>query len=284
MTTSTPPFIYHGGRLVSAQTPLFSSHHPAWRLGDGIFETLLVVGGNLFNGAAHQVRLTNGLAFYDLHGVDLDQTFTLAQDLIQKNGLGDGYLRILITRGGRDAPSLGYGVPEEDTLPAVVTLQTIPGVFPPPLKEISLWPSAFVLANPAPCKTLSSLVYAQALRDARAHHATNALLCDPHGLVCEAASGNLFWIRGETLYTPSLDLPLIPGCMREIVWDLWPGPKEAGHYRTNDLLAAEAVFMTSVGVLIAPIVRILGPRPRVWPQDDRVLGLRNQMIEKIRCL
>jgi branched-subunit amino acid aminotransferase/4-amino-4-deoxychorismate lyase len=70
--------------------------------------------------------------------------------------------------------------------------------------------------------------------------------------------------------------------MRDIVLSLWPGPGETGHYKINDLLAAEAVFMTNVGVLVAPVVQILGSHARTWPRDDRVLGLREGIIETIR--
>ncbi|MFM7621633.1 MAG: aminotransferase class IV [Alphaproteobacteria bacterium] len=277
-----PPFVYHDGQLRPAHDPVISSHHNGWRLGEGLFETILVVQGKPWNTDAHLQRLRRGMVFYGFSEVDFDAAMTLAQDLIQRNGLGDGYLRFLITRRGDDAPRLGYGCSEDAlTLPPVVTIQTVAAAFPPPIKPVSLWPSRFVLVNPAPCKTFSSLVYSQALRDARAHQATNALLLNPAGIVCETASGNLFWIRGGTLYTPSLDLPIIPGCVRDVVLSLWSGPTETGHFTPQDLRAAEAVFMTNVGGLIQPITTLKGPNPHHWPLDERVLGVRGGVGKQI---
>ena len=280
--TTTPPFVCHDGQLVPADHPVISSHHNAWRLGEGLFETILVVQGNPWNASAHLQRLIRGMAFYGFSGVDFDPVLARAQDLIQRNGLGDGYLRILITRRGDTAPRLGYGCSEEaQALPPIVTIQTVAGVFPPPIRPVSLWPSRFVVVNPAPCKTFSSLLYSQAIRDARAHQADNALLLNPAGIVCETASGNLFWIRGGTLYTPSVDLPIIPGCVRDVVLSLWSGPIDTGHFTLDDLRAAEAVFMTNVGSLIQPITALKGPHPHHWGEDERVLALRHRLVEGV---
>ena len=280
---SSAPFVYHDGQLRPAHDPLIASHNNAWRLGEGLFETILVVQGNPWNASAHIQRLRRGMAFYGFSEVDFDPVLALAQDLIRRNSLGDGYLRLLITRRGDTAPRLGYGCSAEAlALPPVVTMQTVAAVFPPPIRPVSLWVSPFVVVNPAPCKTFSSLLYSQAIRDARAHQADNALLLNPAGIVCETASGNLFWIREGTLYTPSLDLPIIPGCVRDVVLSQWSGPIAMGHFTLQDLRAAEAVFMTNVGSLIQPITALKDPHTtQHWGEDERVLALRHRLVEGV---
>ena len=77
-----------------------------------------------------------------------------------------------------------------------------------------------------PCKTNSAMLYTLAMLDARAQGCENALILDAQGHVCETASGNIFWVRGEALYTPALSLPFVPGTVRKRVMELWPHPVE----------------------------------------------------------
>jgi branched-subunit amino acid aminotransferase/4-amino-4-deoxychorismate lyase len=47
---------------------------------------------------------------------------------------------------------------------------------------------------------------------------TDEILCATHdGCICETSRSNIFLVEGGRLYTPSLDGPLLPGVMRQVV-------------------------------------------------------------------
>jgi branched-chain amino acid aminotransferase len=84
----------------------------------------------------------------------------------------------------------------------------------------------------------------------------NALILDAHGHICETASGSIFWVKNGVLYTPEESLPFIPGTVRKKLLALSPFPVRMGRYTLFDIAAADEVFMTNVGTLIAAVAAI----------------------------
>jgi hypothetical protein len=53
--------IYAQGQFLPADTPFITASDRSFRFGDGIFETILVVDGKLYDAGSHFARLKNGL-------------------------------------------------------------------------------------------------------------------------------------------------------------------------------------------------------------------------------
>src|SRR5205823_2736426 len=73
------------------------------------------------------------------------------------------------------------------------------------------------LARLAGVKTISLAGSAMALAEARSQGASEAIILNRAGNVCEATTANVFAVRGGEVATPALDSGCLPGITRERV-------------------------------------------------------------------
>ncbi len=250
-------YIYVRNEFIADNLPFLTIYDRSFRFGDGIFETILVHDQAMYNFAAHRQRLENGLKFFRIN-LDIAELEEKCVALLKKNNCRSGYLRIIVSRGANGVAATGYA-PSADGNEACepyYVLQTIDKEFPQFRAQkimISKWRANLSL----PCKVNSALLYTMSAFEAREAGFDNALLLDDAGNVCEAASGNIFWIKKQILYTPELSLPLIPGIIRRRIIELSPLPVVEGSYNISELMAADEIFISNVGGLVT-IVSELG--------------------------
>lgn len=89
-------------------------------------------------------------------------------------------------------------------------------------------------------KTVSYLTHAQALKMAST---PEVILLNEHGEVAGAARANLFWRRGDRLFTPAHEVGCRQGVVRGFI--LQRREAEVGCFSLNDLLAADEIFLTN---------------------------------------
>lgn len=68
------------------------------------------------------------------------------------------------------------------------------------------------------------------------------------GYITEGTISNIFYIKNRTIYTPSLDLNILPGITRGIIIKLCRKngfEVQEGHFTKNDILSSEGVFFTN---------------------------------------
>lgn len=255
------------------------SDHRGLRLGDGIFETLRVHKKQLIHSAAHFQRLNQGVDVFRLN-YNTHPLEALCHALIEKNHLTEGLIRIHISRNHDSSSGVGYRPPAHGSGWCMISSIVAPLPDPNPVR---LMVSSVPLAWRVPCKTTSALPYVMAMTEAMDQQYDNALMLTPHGIVCEATNANIFWIQGDTLYTPAPDLPFIPGTVAGMVLKIWPGPIQPGHFTLDDLkhtFPHAAFFLANVGSIITPIAEIKGLVPR---QDrfSKILHLRQSVMQSL---
>lgn len=268
---------YYKGKFLPENECHVSINDRSFRFGDGIFDTCLVIAGQIYNFTRHKERLENGLRTYKIK-LDTTDLENLCRELIKKNSLQDGYVRIVVSRGENGSGAIGY-LPK-DTIPYLM-IQTSEKPYPA-FKALSLFLSSHIAATKPPSKTNNSLLYTLAMMEAREQDCDNALLLNKNGHICETASGNIFWVKDGVLYTPSLDLELVAGTMREKALELWEGKKIEGHFTLQDLQTADEVFMSNIASIIAPITAI-NPIGSKWPVGKNTTVLRQKLDNDIIC-
>lgn len=268
-------FAYFKDKLLPESECHISIHDRSYRFGDGIFDTCLVVGGNIYDFARHRERLENGLRTYKIK-LDTSGIENLCRELIKKNSLQNGYVRIVVSRGENGPSAMGY-LPK-DTVPYLM-IQTSEKAYPA-FKEISLFLSSQIATVRPPSKINNSLLYTLAFMEADEQGCNNALLLNKDGYVCETASGNIFWVKDDVLYTPSLDLELVAGTMRAKTIELWEGKKQEGPFKLSELQNADEVFMTNIASIIAPVTAI-NPIGSKWPVGKHTQTLRQKLDSDI---
>ena len=218
-----------------------------FKFGDGVFETIRIHNLKPYNFDFHLNRLNIGLSFLQIHF----DAHNLKDDIIallKKNKLTDGFARIFIHR---DSESQGY-YPTTNLGSAVIETFT--------LKMDESKPAKLYISNySSPClvkaKLMSSAGYVIAMMEARANACDNALILEDEN-VCETASGNIFWFKDNVLYTPSDELKLIPGSIRERILSLYMGDIAVGKYTLDQLASADEIFMSNVNRLVLPFAAL----------------------------
>jgi branched-chain amino acid aminotransferase/4-amino-4-deoxychorismate lyase len=229
-------------------------------LGDGLFETILSRDGTLVLLDEHLARMARGCSVLGLPAPDLGHARRLceeAADTVQ----GRAAVRLTLTAGsgGRGLDRLAAPVP-----------RLVATASPAPRPET---PTVLVTAavrrnegSPASrLKTLSYLDNVLAREEARAAGADEALMLNNAGEVACAAAANVFWLRGERLFTPALECGALDGIMRAQV--LKAGEVTEVRACRAELNEAEAIFLTSSLVGLRPVSALDGvnfaPHPAV---------------------
>jgi branched-chain amino acid aminotransferase len=284
--SAAPRFVSVNGAIMPAEAAHISVFDRGFQLGDGVFETLRARNGRVIELADHLVRLRRsaaGLGFELPAGFERWMLPGIAE-LLAAEGLGgpdgDASIRITVSRG----TFLGRGLlpPDEQSMPTIV-IQAWP-VTPTPVDHLERGLHLVVStvrrdpSNPlAALKTTSRADYVYARLEARRAGADDALFLTIDGLLSEATSANVFFLRGDQLATPALDCAILPGTTR--CWILgWAGaaglaPVE-GSFTPDDLAAADEAFLCSSVAGILPVTRFQGApigrgRPGPWTMRAR---------------
>jgi branched-subunit amino acid aminotransferase/4-amino-4-deoxychorismate lyase len=181
----------------------------------GVFETVRVVGGVPLFAAEHRAELGRAM---EALGITTAANFEQA-----RAGLPalSGRWRWVVM--ANEAWTL---FTEEEEAPAEPVSLTVS----PQRVGSQNWDARF--------KTVSYLTHAQAARVDG-----DAVLLNENGDVASAARGNLFWRRGEKLYTPAHESGCRCGVVRAFV--LAQMKVKMGHFPLSDLAEAEEIFITN---------------------------------------
>ena len=250
--------VWLNGALVDADSGCISPSDHGLLVGDGVFETLRCYAGAPFALAEHLARLEAGARALWLEPPDRAQLAAAAGAVIDANGLADARMRITLTSGA-GPPGLARGEREPTVLVAALPLTPWP---PTATAIVSRWrrdeqdPLAGV-------KTVSLAGSVMALAEARAQGASEAIVLNRAGDVCEATTANVFAVRAGEVTTPSLASGCLPGITRERVLalcaDLGIGAAEI-ELPASALGDADELFLTSSTREVQPLVEVDGRR------------------------
>jgi branched-chain amino acid aminotransferase len=220
-------------------------------VGDGVFETCKVINGQVFALSRHLRRLSKSAEITDLPPINLANTRELVQELLEVDKAllpATARLRITFTAG---AGPLG-----SDRSNAEPTLVCVWDSFTPPTQSATLvtspWRRATGQATQG-AKTTSYIENVLALKHAKAHGGTEALIFNESGRVCEGTGSNIFAVFSQSVATPPLADGCLAGITRELILEWFDATERS---LTNaDLLQADAVFLSSTTRDIQPVAR-----------------------------
>ncbi len=181
--------------------------------GDGCFEVIKAYGGVLFRGDDHLERLERSAAALDIELPPLSDLARWADEVAA--GLGDGAVRMVVTRGstvpGVDGESLVivFGHPWSRVGgPARLLPVTAP------------WHSAGAPWELAGAKLISYAPNMAATRRAHQEGFDDALLLTGDGLILEGPTFSVGWVVEGVVETPSLSLGILDSITRRVVFEL----------------------------------------------------------------
>ncbi len=256
--------VYVNGNLEEMDRASISVRDHGFLYGAGLFETIRAYKGHLFLFDAHFSRMVKGARFFQIafHWTK-DELRRAVLETMKANHLSDAYIRITLS-AGVEGVGLHAGVHNNPTL--VIHAMSLP-VFPRDLyrRGKKLLPVQSVRVNRhglGRFKTLNflpNLLARKELAAAGADSDCEGILLDEHGNVAEGIVSNLFFFRGDTLYTPALSMGILPGITRDVVLDLAKKigyRTEEGEYSLSVWEQADEVFLTSSIQEIVPVYQV----------------------------
>jgi branched-chain amino acid aminotransferase len=245
-----PLFINFNGEIFPADTKLVKLSNRAFRYGDGLFESMRMIKGQLMFADLHADRLQRGMKALKIEDYSqMDDGFLKdkADELSRRNKARNGRLRLTVYRDAE-----GLYTPSQNKMAYSLELQ--------PLDESRyVLNSKGLLADiftelPKPVnylsniKTCNSLIYIMAGLYKSQNKLDDVFLLNQNGFLCEASSSNVFVLYKNHLYTPALSEGCVEGIMRQVIINLAKKiniPVTEAKLNPEILYEADEVFLTN---------------------------------------
>ena len=270
---------YPDGRVADASKPQLLVTDLGVTRGDGVFETMLAVGGTVRKMQAHLDRLAGSAVALDLDIPDQEAWRRVIAAAVARHRLENPpadpaadelVVKLVVTRGVEGAPAPTAWV-QATPAGAAGRRQRETGI------DVILLDRGYDsdVADRAPwlllgAKTLSYAVNMAALRHAHKQGADDVIFFSSDGRVLEGPTSTVLLAHVEKsddgttvkrLITPQLDSGILAGTSQGALfaaakaagWELGYGPLEP-----RDLMDADAVWLISSVRLLAPVNRIDG--------------------------
>ncbi|MCH7225352.1 aminotransferase class IV [Haloferula sp. A504] len=232
-------------------------HDRALTHGLGVFETLLAVDGRLVRADLHLERLRSGCARLGIPAPEEKAVLAGLEPVLAEIVAPRMRVRVMQTAGPGGLRELAGGSPR--TLLSIEALGSVSSTI---AVATSPWPrnEGSPLAGVKCSSYAESLV---ALDHARRAGVDELIFPNTRGMLCEAATANVFVIKDGNLVTPPLASGCLPGTTRQRVIEWAPGlgiECEERPVTMDEARQAEGLFLTS------------STRGVVWVRqwDDRV--------------
>jgi branched-chain amino acid aminotransferase len=276
--------IYIDGKFLPEAEAKISVFDHGLLYGDGVFEGIRFYNGRVFRLEEHLERLWDSARSICLEIPMTQSKMTEAVlETIRQNGLREGYIRLLVTRG---VGNLGLN-PVQCKHPSVIIIVATIALYSREVYENGLTvvtcatrrtnPSAL---NPA-VKSLNYLNNVMARIEANLAGADEALMLNDAGNVAECTADNVFVVKRGQIFTPPITAGALRGITRSVVFDI---AAELGIKITetditrHDVFIADECFLTGTAAELIPVIKA----------DGRMIGtgkpgpITARMIERFR--
>lgn len=247
-------YIYVNGQVIHEQEAKISPLDHGFLYGMGLFETFRTYNGHPFLIDDHFARLAEGaqemgITLPEYHQADV---LRVIRKLLDANGLDDAYFRWNVSAG---VEGVGLTVAPYDSPETMVFVKQLPPT--PKEKEARLLHT--VRNTPEGAVRRKSHHYLNNIlgkRELGDNPGVEGIFLDQSNFLSEGIVSNLFWVKDDTLYTPSLATGCLPGITRAFVMKAAQAEGFTvieGEFTADEPLGADTVFVCNA---IQELVRI----------------------------
>ncbi|MGN1400778.1 MAG: aminodeoxychorismate lyase [Bacillus sp. (in: firmicutes)] len=253
--------MYVNGQFVEEAAAVISPFDHGFMYGMGLFETIRVYEGHPFLLDDHIDRMTAGLEEMDIKNpFSREKWLSLIKELLDVNGISNARVRLNVSAGVGQAglPSGPYYTPS--TILFISPLGHAPDSLAAKKARI-LELKRDVPFGKSRHKTHHFGNNIAAKMELNQHPEDEGIFLTEGGHIAEAITSNIFWVKNEVLYTPSLDTGILPGTSRKFIMGLAKTmdiPIREGLYSCCELACSEEVFLTNAVQEIVPLEEIRG--------------------------
>jgi branched-chain amino acid aminotransferase len=254
--------VYIDGALYAKEDAKISVFDHGLLYGDGVFEGIRFYNGRVFRFDEHIDRLYDSARVILLDiGIDKAAMAAAVLDTIRANGLAEGYVRLVVTRG---VGSLGLNPYVCEKASVIVIAGTInlyaPEKYRDGLKVVTCSTRRPTPASLSPAvKSLNYLNNVMAKVEAIHADADEGLMLNEQGYVAECTGDNIFIIRDGRITTPPVSAGALPGITWKVIFDIAGEkgvPIEEKQMTRYDIYTAHEAFLTGTAAEVIPMVTL----------------------------
>ena len=260
--------IYLDGQIVPRSQAKISVFDHGLLYGDGVFEGIRFYNGRVFRLEQHMRRLYDCAKAILLKVTLTREEMTAAVcETVRANGLRDGYIRLVITRG---VGSMGLSLYKCPT-PSIFIIADSIQLYSEESYKSGLTMATVATRRPShdilspQVKSLNYLNNVMAKVEAIQAGAEEGLMLNDVGLVAECTGDNLFIVRDGTISTPPLSAGALDGITRGVVFDIARElgiPLRERDLSRHDIFIADECFLTGTAAEVIAAVKL----------DQRTIG------------
>jgi branched-chain amino acid aminotransferase len=251
MTTAKPAkYLLYNNKCYPVDEPIFKVNNRSFRYGDGLFETIRLIKGNLHLFDYHIERILNGAEFLKLEfPKNWNEAFfkKKVNELLEKNQeFENGKIRLSIFRadGGTYAPKSSKAnlLIEYEPLNSDSFILNKKGL------KMEVFSEMEKTSNPfSNFKSSNALIYVLASIYRKEEGLNDCFIVNSQNRIIEGISSNLFIVKDGSLITPPLSEGCVAGVMRSYLLNLLE--QKDIEYRMapiqlEDLFQAQEIFLT----------------------------------------
>jgi len=241
-------YVFHNGILMPREQLRLDPQNRSFRYGDGVFESIRVMYGQLLFLRRHLDRLAYSLRRLGIQFLIEEQHLhQMAQQLLEVHDItGGARLRLTVWRD-----TSGRFTPDEDRSSFLMEVEKLAtneffinssGLR---IGEASLRKTPLFLPD---IKSTNSLFYVLCGRESRLKQLDDVLILNTSGMPIESTNSNIFVVKGDRILTPSLSTGCLPGIMRQVMMDVMQANNqwvEEVDLQLEDVLQADELFLTN---------------------------------------
>ena len=244
-------YFVHNGQLFREGKAVISPDNRSFRYGDGLFETMRVVNGNIILKQFHFERLLQGMKLLQFDIPDFFTASHLEADILSlcnKNRMDNAVLRLVVFRSDGGLYDL------EDMRPNYI-IQSLALQKMSFLREsedgivIDIYEDATKACNKfSSVKSNNFLPYLMAALHAKQKKLGDCLILNQYGRIADATIANVFIIKSNKIITPPLSEGCVAGVVRRFFLETLPVNGfnvEEKPISVEDLQQANEVFLTN---------------------------------------
>jgi len=230
--------------------------------GDGVFEGIRFYSGRVFRLEEHIRRLFDSARAIVLKlPWTQEQVMQFTVDTIKANGLTDGYVRLVVTRG---TGGLGLN-PYLCERPSMFIIASTIQLYPEEYYTNGLAIVTCATRRPAPAalmpqvKSLNYLNNIMAKIEAIQAGAMEALMLNEQGYVSECTGDNIFLLKNGTLLTPPVADGALDGVTRQVILQLADQlgiPWKEQTLTRYDIFISDECFLTGTAAEVIPVIAL----------------------------
>ncbi len=254
--------VYVDGAFVPEEEAKVSVFDHGLLYGDGVFEGIRVYDRNVFMLDAHLKRLYRGARVIRLEiPMEPEDLADAVCETVKRNGITDGYVRLVITRGRGD---LGLS-PSKCANPGVIIIASTIKIYPDEVYEhgLKLVTVSTRRSNPdalsPQIKSLNYLNHILAHLEVLHAGADEGLVLNDSGYVTECVVDNFFIVVDGVVLTPPTNSGALNGITRQVVFALCGElgvPIREEQLSLVECYTSDECFLTGTAAEIAPVTYI----------------------------